>query len=166
LNSKIKIEIGATFVGMLLVVGVLAFSLTSHLQSADAKKDKDKYEKLSENVTKKAEATVGISGRGYGDIFGSNINTSSLIGIDGADGTSVMGVDGVKGIDGADGTSVMGVDGVKGIDGADGTSISEIGANGVNGTDGADGTSLMGADGVNGTDGADGTSISGMGTNG
>jgi hypothetical protein len=161
LNPKIKrYEIGAVFVAMILMAGVLTFSFSfsssSHLQSADAKKDSnDKYDKLRESLRKKAEATAGISDRGDGDIFGSNTNTGSAIGIDGTDG--------VKGVNGANGTSVTGADGSSGIEGTDGVSISGMGASGINGTDGADGISVtgMGASGVNGTDGGDGISKAG-----
>ena len=91
---------------MILVVGVLTFSLSSQLQSADAKKDKDKYDKLRESLRKKAEATARISDRGDVDIFRSNTNTSSAIGIDGADGINgIEGADGINGIEGADNTS-------------------------------------------------------------
>jgi hypothetical protein len=163
LNPKIKrCEIGAVFVAMILVVGVLTFSLSSQLQSADAKKDsKDTYDKLRESLRKKAESTARTSDRGDVDIFGSNTNTGSAIGIDGTDG--------VKGMNGADGTSVAGADGNAGIEGTDGTSISGIGASGVNGTDGADGLSVTGmeASGVNGTEGADGVrEIGSAGVNG
>jgi hypothetical protein len=165
LNPKIKrCEIEAVFVAMILMVGVLtfSFSLSSQLQSADAKKDsKDTYDKLRENLRKKAETTAGTSDRGDVDIFGSNTNTRSAIGIDGADG--------VKGMNGADGTSVAGADGNAGIEGTDGTSISGMGASGVNGTDGADGLSVTGmeASGVNGTEGADGVrEIGSAGVNG
>jgi len=114
LNPKIKRELGAIVVAMILVVGVLAFSSSTHLQSADAKKEKDKYDKLRESLRKKAEATARISDRGNVDIFHSNTNTSSAIGIDGADG--------VNGTDGADGISGMSADGINGIAGADNTS--------------------------------------------
>jgi hypothetical protein len=114
LNPKIKSEIGGVVIAMILVVGVLTFSLSSQLQSADAKKDKDKYDKLRESLRKKAEATARISDRGDVDIFRSNTNTSSAIGIDGADG--------VNGTDGADGISGMSADGINGIAGADNTS--------------------------------------------
>ena len=114
MNPKIKSEIGGVVIAMILVVGVLTFSLSSQLQSADAKKDKDKYDKLRESLRKKAEATARVSDRGDVDIFRSNTNTSSAIGIDGADG--------VNGTDGADGISGMSADGINGIAGADNTS--------------------------------------------
>jgi len=163
LNPKIKrCEIGAVFVAMILVVGVLTFSLSSQLQSANAKKDsQDTYDKLRESLRKKAEATAGIINRGDVDVFGSNTTSGSAIGIDGADG--------VKGMNGADGTSVDGADGNAGLEGTDGISISGMGASGVNGTDGADGLSVTGmeASGVNGTDGAAGISeIGSAGVNG
>jgi len=163
LIPKIKrCEIGAVFVAMILVVGVLTFSLSSQLQPASAKKDsKDTYDKLRESLRKKAEATVGISNRGDVDVFGSNTTSGSAIGIDGADG--------VKGMNGADGTSVDGANGNAGLEGTDGISISGMGASGVNGTDGADGLSVTGmeASGVNGTDGAAGISeIGSAGVNG
>ena len=91
MNPKIKSGIGAAFVALIQLVGVLAISSTSHIQSAEAKKDKDKYDKLSEGMRKEAEATPGIIERGDLDIFDSNINTSSAIGIPGADGISEMG---------------------------------------------------------------------------
>ena len=165
LIPKIKrCEIGAVFVAMILVVGVLTFSLSwsSQLQPASAKKDsKDTYDKLRESLRKKAEATVVISDRGDVDVFGSNTTSGSAIGIDGADG--------VKGMNGADGTSVDGADGNAGLEGTDGISISGMGASGVNGTDGADGLSVTGMEdsGVNGTEGNDSISeIGSAGVNG
>jgi hypothetical protein len=117
-NKKIKIEIGAVVIAIILVVGVLTFSLNSYIQSADAKKDK--YDKLRESLRKQAEATAGISDRGDVDILGSNktilssnTNTSSATVIDGADG--INGID--AGVNGADGISANGVN-VIGADGA------------------------------------------------
>jgi len=117
-NKKIKIEIGAVVIAMILVVGVLTFSLNSYIQSADAKKDK--YDKLRESLRKQAEATAGISDRGDVDILGSNktilssnTNTSSATVTDGADG--INGID--AGVNGADGISANGVN-VIGADGA------------------------------------------------
>lgn len=101
MNAKIKSEIGAVVVSMLLVVGVLTFSLSSQLQSADAEKEKDKYDKLRESIRKKAEVTAGISDRGDRgdvDIFSSNKNTTS-------EAIRIAGADGVNGTDGADGIS-------------------------------------------------------------
>jgi hypothetical protein len=100
LNLKIKSGTGAAFVAMILVMGVLAISSSSHIQSAEAKNDKDKYDKLRESIRKEAEATAGIIKRGDLDIFGSNTNTSSAIGIAGADGIRETGADGVNGTDG------------------------------------------------------------------
>jgi hypothetical protein len=119
LNPKIKrCKIEAVFVAMILMVGVLtfSFSLSSQFQPADAKKDSNTYDKLRESLRKKAEATAGISDRGDVDIFDSNTDTGSALGIDGADG--------VKGMNGADGTSIAGADGNSGIEGTDGISIS------------------------------------------
>ena len=117
MNQKIKIEIGVVAIAMILVVGVLTFSLNSYIQSADAKKDK--YDKLRESLRKQAEATAGISDRGDVDILGSNktifssnTNTSSATVIDGADG-----INGTAGVNGADGISANGVN-VIGADGA------------------------------------------------
>ena len=118
MNPKTKrCAIGVTFVGMVLVAGVLAFSLSSHLQSADAKKDaeKDKYEKLRESIRKEVEVVVGTSDRGNVVIFGGNSNRSQAIGIDGADAIGI-------GIDETDGTSnATGADGTDGIRGTDGS---------------------------------------------
>ena len=98
---------------MILVTGVLAISSSSHVQSADAKNDKGKYDNLRESTRKEAEATPGIIKRGDLDIVGSNTNTSSAIGIAGADGISELGADGTNGTDGADSTSIseLGADG-------------------------------------------------------
>ena len=118
MNPKIKSGTGAAFVAMILVMGVLAISSSSQIQSAEAKNDKDKYDKLRESIRKEAEATAGIIKRGDLDIFGSNTNTSSAIGIAGADGISEKGADGVNGTDGADSTSISetGADGDSTLD--------------------------------------------------
>jgi hypothetical protein len=132
LNPKIKSGSGAAFVAMILVTGVLAISSSSHVQLADAKNDKGKYDNLRESTRKEAEATPGIIKRGDLDIVGSNTNTSSAIGIAGADGISELGADGTNGTDGADSTSIseMGAEGTNRTDEADSTSISEMGADG------------------------------------
>ena len=81
MNSKTKSGTGAAFVALILVMGVLTISSSSHIQSAEAKNDKDKYDKLRECTRKEAEATAENIKRGDLDIVGSNTNTSSVIGI-------------------------------------------------------------------------------------
>ena len=150
LNTNIKNELGVVVVAMILVTGVLTFSLllTSHLQSVDAKKDtkKDKDEKLTESLREIAQE-AGITERNFANIFGGNVSTSLATTIAEADGIngcltncSVNGTDGADGID-------AGIDGANGADGGIGMSTREA-SSAAGGADGIDG-------GIDGTDGAD-----------
>ena len=144
MNPKIKItsKVGAVLVGMILTMGIFTFTLSSHLQSADAKKDE--HDKSKERLGKKAEAAAMVSDRGEVDIFGSNGDNNPAIGIDGAD-ANVRGTTALN-------DSPTGTVGTNGTIGTDGT-------NGTSGTDGADGIISRGADSNNsGTDGGEGAS--------